>query len=189
MPIVNDPAVIAEIATLHDAYERALAANDVETLTRFFWDSPDVARYGVIEHLYGAEEIKAYRKSNAVVVTDRKLLQRKIVTFGPGCASVMCEFSQVARGKVGHSRQSQTWIRFPEAGWRIVAAHVSLALPPPAGAWAGYAERAAAALALPLAAGHRPGVEQNLERAAAIVAPLLALTLPADAEVAPVFTP
>jgi hypothetical protein len=101
----------------------------------------------------------------------------------------MCEFSQVARGKVGHSRQSQTWIRFPAAGWRIVAAHVSLALPPPESEWAGYADRTATALALPLAAAHRPGVVQNLERAAAIVAPLLALALPADAEVASVFTP
>src|SRR5258708_7070774 len=189
MPTVNDPAVIAEIATLHDAYESALAVNDIETLIRYFWDSPEVVRYGVIEHLYGAEEIKAYRKSNAVVVTDRRLLQREIVTFGSDCASVMCEFSQVARGKVGHSRQSQTWIRFPDAGWRIVEAQVCLAPPPPVGAWAGYAQRAAAVLALPLAARHRPGVEQNLERAAAIVAPLLALTLPADTEVAPVFTP
>ena len=57
-------AVIAEIAVLHDTYEHALAANDVAALTRFFWDSPDVVRYGVVEHLYGAEQIKAYRVAN-----------------------------------------------------------------------------------------------------------------------------
>ena len=39
MSTVNDPAVISEITALHDAYEHALAANDVATLTRFFWDS------------------------------------------------------------------------------------------------------------------------------------------------------
>jgi len=190
MPTVNDPAVIAEIAVLHDTYEHALAANDVAALTRFFWDSPDVVRYGVVEHLYGAEQIKAYRVANAVIITDRKLLKRTITTFGTDLASVMCEFSQVARGKPGHSRQSQTWVRFPAiGGWRIVAAHVSLALPPPESEWAAYADRVAGVLALPLAAPHRPGVVQNLERAAVIAGPLLAHPLPAGTEPAPVFVP
>jgi hypothetical protein len=188
MPTVNDPAIIAEIAALHDAYEAALAANDVGMLTRFFWDSPEVTRYGVVEHLYGAAEINAYRRTNDVIITNRRLLRRKIVSFGSDQASVMCEFFQVTRGRPGHSRQSQTWIRFPEAGWRIVAAHVSLALPLPEGEWAAYADRAAAALALPLATDHRPGVVQNLERAATIAAPLLAYPLPAGIELAPIFT-
>lgn len=188
MPTVNDPAVIAEIAGLHDAYEAALAANDIAALAGFFWNSADVTRYGVVEHLYGAEEINAYRRTNSVVITNRRLLRRKIVTFDSGSAVVMCEISQTARGKAGHCRQSQTWVRFPVEGWRIVAAHVSLALPAPEGDWAGYADRTAAALALPLAAAHRPGVIQNLERAAAIAAPLLAHPLPAGTEPAPVFT-
>ena len=188
MPLINDPGVSAEIAALHDAYERALAANDVEVLTRFFWDSAEVTRYGVVEHLYGAEEIKAYRQKHVVVITDRKMLRRKIVTFGSECASVMCEFSQVSRGKPGHCRQSQTWVRFPE-GWLIVAAHVSLVPAPAESAWGGYADRAATNLTLPLAAAHRPGVVQNLERAAAIIAPLLAHPLPPGTEIAPVFTP
>ena len=189
MPLINDPAICAELAALHDAYERALAANDVEALAGFFWDSAEVARYGVAEHLYGAEEIKAYRKTNTVVITDRKMLKRKIVTFDADWASVMCEFSQVSRGKAGHCRQSQTWLRFPGVGWKIVAAHVSLALLPPESEWAGYADRMATVLSLPLVPAHRPGVVQNLERAAAIAAPLLAFPLPAGTESAPVFTP
>lgn len=188
MPTVNAPAVIAEITALHDAYETALAANDVGALTRFFWDSTEVTRYGVVEHLYGAEEINAYRRTNEVVVTDRKLLRRKITTFDSDCAVVMCEISQTARGKPGHCRQTQTWVHFPEAGWRIVAAHVSLALPAPESEWAAYADRTAATLALPLAPAHRPGVIQNLERAAVIAAPLLAHPLPDGIEPAPVFT-
>lgn len=188
MPTVNDPTIHAEISALHDAYEQALAANDVAVLTRFFWDSPDVTRYGVVEHLYGAEEINAYRRTNDVVITHRKLLRRKIVTFDSTCAVVMCEISQIARGKPSHCRQSQTWVRFPNAGWRIVAAHVSLALPAVESEWAAYADRTAAALALPLAPAHRPGVIQNLERAATIAAPLLAHPLPAGIEPAPVFT-
>lgn len=189
MPTVNEPAVVAEITALHDDYERALAANDVTTLTRFFWDASGVVRYGVVEHLYGAAQIKAYRVANAVVITDRKLLKRQINAFGPDLASVMCEFSQVARGKATHTRQSQTWVRFADDGWRIVAAHVSLALPSFESEWAAYADRAAAALALPLAGAHRPGVVQNLERAAALAAPLLAHGLPAGTEPAPVFAP
>jgi len=189
MPLINAPSVCAEIGLLHDAYERALADNDVEALTRFFWDSPEVARYGVVEHLYGADAIKSYRKSHVVVITERKLLKRKIVTFDADWASVMCEFFQVSRGKPGHCRQTQTWLRFPEVGWRIVSAHVSLAQPPAESEWAGYADRMAVALGLPLAAAHRPGVVQNLERAASIAAPLLAHPLPAGTEFAPTFAP
>jgi hypothetical protein len=188
MPTVNDPAVLAEIASLHDAYERALAANDLSSLSDFFWDSTEATRYGVVEHLYGADEINTYRRTNAVVITNRTLLRRKIVTFDADYAVVMCEFSQMARGAAGHARQSQTWVRFPEIGWRIVAAHVSLAQPAAGSEWADYADRTAAALALPLAAAHRPGVVQNLERAAIIAAPLLAHPLPPGIEPAPVFT-
>lgn len=188
MPTINDPALLAEIAALHDAYESALAANNVEALTTFFWGSPEATRYGVVEHLYGADEIKAYRQSNAIAITNRKLLRRKIVTFDAHCAVVMCEIAQTVRGKPGHCRQSQTWIHFPGTGWRIVAAHVSLALAPAESEWADFADRTAAALALPLAPAHRPGVVLNLERTAAIAAPLLAHPLPADTEPAPVFS-
>jgi hypothetical protein len=188
MTNVNDPAIVSEISTLHDGYEKALAANDVAALTRYFWDSPDVTRFGVVEHLYGAEQIKAYRVTNSVVISERRMLRRKVVAFGSDHASVMCEFSQVVGGRASHARQSQTWVRFPDVGWRIVAAHVSLALPPAEGEWAGYADRTAAALGLPLAPAHRTGVVVNLERAAAIAAPLLAHPLPEGIEPAPVFT-
>lgn len=188
MPPVNDPATLAEIATLHDAYEKALAANDIAALGRFFWDSPDVTRYGVAEQLYGAEAIRSYRQSNEVVVTGRKRLRRHITAFGTDCAVVMSEFSQSVRGKAGHCRQSQTWIRFSDAGWRIVAAHVSLAQATNESTWSAYADQTAAALALALAPDHRPGVIQNLERAASIAAPLLAHPLPPATEPAPVFS-
>jgi hypothetical protein len=72
-----------------------------------------------------------------------------------------------------------------------VSAHVSNALvgPPQAGSWEGYADQVAAALQLPLAAAHRTGVAQNLQRAAAVAAPLLAVELPSTSEIAPVFVP
>lgn len=129
---INDPALVAEIGALHDAYERALVANDVDALTGYFWDSPHVVRYGADEHLYGAAAIAAYRQGNKPAFTDRKLLRRAIVTLGTDAASVMCELSQIVQGQVRHIRQSQVWVRFPGSGWKIVSAHVSTALRPPA---------------------------------------------------------
>jgi hypothetical protein len=82
-------------------------------------------------------------------------------------------------------------VLFPEIGWKIVAAHVSNALvgPPQAGSWEGYADQVSAALRLPLSPDHRLGVAQNLQRAAAIAAPLLALELSSASEAAPIFAP
>lgn len=191
MPIVNDPTVIAEITTLHDAYERALAANDIPALNAFFWDSPHIVRYGVNEHLYGAEAVAAYRQGHTPVFTERKLLRRTVVAFGPDFASVMSELSQKVVGQLRHSRQSQVWARLPDVGWKVVSAHVSNALttPPAPGSWDAYADQAAAALGLPLDPAHRLGVVQNLQRSAAIAVPLLAFALPDSTEPAPVFAP
>ena len=188
MPTINDPAVCAEIAALHDAYEKALAANDVAALVNFFWSSPEVVRYGVVEHLYGAEAITAYRQSHQLVFTDRKLLRRAIVALGTDAASVMCELSQTVFGVPRHGRQSQVWVRFPEIGWKIIAAHVSNAVAASPANWEIYADQAAAAVGLPLAAAHRSGVAGHLARAAAIAGPLLDFPLPGAAEPASVFT-
>jgi Protein of unknown function (DUF3225)/Protein of unknown function (DUF4089) len=188
MPELNAPAVVAEISALHDAYERALIANDIAALGHFFWESQHVVRFGISEHLYGAEAIAAYRQGYTPVFTERKLLRRSILTLGPDAASVMCELSLLVNGELRHSRQSQVWSRFPETGWKIVAAHVSNPIGPPPDLWAAYTDRVAAAIGLPLAPAHRPGVVQNLTRTAAIAAPLLAFSLPSEIEPAPVFT-
>lgn len=194
MPEINAPAIVAEIAALHDAYERALAANDIAALNAFFWDSPHTVRYGVGEHLYGAEAVAAYRQGNIPAFTERRLLRRAILALGADTASVMCEIVQNIQGQPRHSRQSQVWARFPALGWKIVSAHVSHApaapgTPAASADWAAYVDHAAAALGLPIAAAHRPGVVQGIQRTAALAAPLLAFQLPAGVEPAPVFTP
>ena len=52
-----------------------------------------------------------------------------ITTYGHDFATANIEFRRAGSDKTG--RQSQTWMRTP-AGWRVVAAHVSLiALPAP----------------------------------------------------------
>jgi hypothetical protein len=191
MPEINAPAIVAELSVLHDAYERALATNDIPALNAFFWDSPHIVRYGVNEHLYGAEAVAAYRQGNAPFFTERKLLRRAILALGHDAASIMCELTQKVFGQPRHSRQSQVWVRFPELGWKIVSAHVSnaLSLPEGAPAWDGYMDHAAAALGLAIDRAHRAGVVQNLMRTAIIAAPLLAFAVPAEAEIAPVFEP
>ena len=188
---VNDPLLVQMLEGLHDAYEQALAANDVEALNGFFWDSPHVVRYGVAEHLYGSEELRAYRQSHRPSYTERRIVRREIAVFGPAFATVMSEIETRIDGVRRRSRQSQTWVQLPEVGWRVVAAHVSVALAAHSGesVWGAYADDMARTLDLPLDAAHRPGVVANLERTAAIVAPLLAVSLPDETESAPVFTP
>lgn len=192
MPEINAPAVVAELNELHDRYERALAANDVPALNAFFWDSPHTVRYGLNEHLYGADAVASYRQASTPLFTERRLLRRAILVVGPDTASIMCELSQKISGQPRHSRQSQVWVRFPGLGWKIVSAHVSNALTTPnatAPAVDAYVDQAAVALGLPLDPAHRPGVIQQYQRIAAVDAPLLAFPLPPDLEPVPVFAP
>jgi hypothetical protein len=119
--VINDPATEAELRALYPAYESALVNNDVETLTRLFWNSPLAMRFGVQENLYGTSEIEAFRKMRPAVGLARTIARMDVVTFGLDCGSITLEFE---RGAV-KGRQSQMWVRFAE-GWRIVSAHVSL---------------------------------------------------------------
>ncbi|MGO9742153.1 MAG: oxalurate catabolism protein HpxZ [Roseiarcus sp.] len=122
--IVDDPAIVAEVTALFEAYERALVTNDVAALDGFFLESPQAIRYGVAENLYGAEEISAFRAARSSQDLERTLERTRIATYGRDLAISATLFRRAgAPGKVG--RQMQTWARMPE-GWRIVAAHVSV---------------------------------------------------------------
>lgn len=178
---INDPEVTAEIAALHAQYEEALVSNDVEKLVTFFWDSPDALRFGVSESLYGAEEIEKFRRNRPPMDLAREVSNLKIVTFGRDCATVTLEFSRNVRGIRQAGRQSQVWRRF-KAGWKIVSAHVSL-VPVP------YIDRAALLMELPIPPEHREGIQQNIERTAAIARPLLETLLDESVTPAPVFQP
>lgn len=192
MPVLNDPATVSEIASLHDAYERALAANDIPALNGAFWDSPHVVRFGVHEQLYGAEEIAAFRQNSAPVFTERTLVRRQITTFGADHANVMCEATQRVGGRWRTNRQTQVWVRFPDCGWRIVAAHVSAgpaAMPPQGEAALQWVDAASAAVRLTVPPDLREPVAQQLLRIESIVGPLLAFNLPDGVEPPAVFTP
>ena len=123
--LINDPAVVRELADLYPRYESALVKNEVETLTAMFWASARTIRFGVTENLHGIEEIAAFRKSRSHVNLARTIGRLEIATFGRDFGEICLEFSRPTASGTGRGRQSQTWVRLPE-GWRIVAAHVSV---------------------------------------------------------------
>jgi hypothetical protein len=123
---LNLPEVVAEVTAAFARYEKALNENDVATLDELFWDSPHTVRYGVAEQLYGFAEIAAFRSGRPPIDLRRALLKTAITTYGRDFATASCEYRRLETGRRG--RQMQTWMRTP-AGWRVIAAHVSL-LPP-----------------------------------------------------------
>ena len=123
--LINDPAIVAELAALYPLYEEALVTNDVDTLTRMFWSSPYAIRLGAGENLYGVDEIEAFRKSRPAVNLARQPIRLEIVTFGKDFGSITLEFERTTATGIVRGRQSQVWVRLEE-GWRIVSAHVSI---------------------------------------------------------------
>ena len=121
---VNDPAVVAEVQAVFERYERALVANDVETLVELFRDAPETLRYGIDDAQHGHDEIAAFRSTSSQATPPRRLVDTVVTTFGDDVAVVDTEF--VPDGSSARGRQSQTWLRTPD-GWRVVSAHVSWA--------------------------------------------------------------
>lgn len=121
--IINDPATLAEVTAQFEAYEHALQTNDLTTLDAFFWDSPQVLRYGVGENLHGIEMIRAFRKARSGGSPPRTLRNTVITTFGRDFATANTEF--IREGAAMSGRQTQVWARLPQ-GWRVVAGHVSM---------------------------------------------------------------
>jgi len=117
---------VAEVTDAFRRYEAALTTNDVAVLDELFWDSPHTLRYGVGEHLYGHAEIAAFRAGRAGPF-GRDLLKTVINTYGRDFGTANTTFQRHGGDRIG--RQSHTWLRVPAVGWRIVAAHVSLAPP------------------------------------------------------------
>ncbi len=123
---MNLPAVVAEITALFEQYEQALIDRDVAVLDATFWNSPHTIRYAMHENGYGFAAIHAHRVARppgpGIKGARRRL---EVLTLGYDIATVNLEFDlRGAPGRVG--RQSQTWVRLPDAGWKVVTAHVSV---------------------------------------------------------------
>ena len=122
---INRPEVVAEVRALFERYEQALTAKDVAVLDDTFWDSPHTIRYAMHENGYGFEEIHAHRTARPPGPGIKEARRRlEILTLGDRFATVNLEFKMRGSGDIG--RQTQTWVRFPDSGWKVVGAHVSV---------------------------------------------------------------
>lgn len=178
----NRPDVVAELQVLFQDYERALVANDVEALQRFFWSSPLALRFGSTEELYGSVAIDEFRKNRVVNFSGRKSLRQQLVTLGSDLGIATLEFSAKVEGVPRHGRQSQVWVRFAGLGWRIVSAHVSFRAES-VGAFdslplGDYLASMSRVTRLRVPAAHAEEVIQNLRVMAVVAGPLMEFALP-----------
>jgi hypothetical protein len=187
---INDPVVIAELTKCHEVYERALIANDTEVLDAFFWDSPHSVRFGVMENLHGADEIRAFRRGRPKINLDREIRRLDIMAFGDSTGIVNLEYMRPWNGVEQHGRQTQFWFRFGE-GWKIVSAHVSLPLDQMrrGSADTSYLNAASNEIGLKIDAADQADVNGDLSRLAGVAGFLMQFPLPQDVEAAPVFQP
>jgi len=122
---VDLPEVVAEVKAAFDRYEKALTTNAVGVLDDTFREDRRTIRYGGAEILYGHEEIAAFRAARSPAGLMRSISKTVITTYGRDFAVASTLFHRDSLpGKVG--RQMQTWVRFPDDGWKVVAAHVSV---------------------------------------------------------------
>jgi hypothetical protein len=121
----NIPEVVEEVRGLFERYEQALIDKNVDVLDGTFWNSPHTIRLANYEHGYGFDRIHAHRVARPPGPgTKEKRYRLDIVTIGRDIATVTLVYKVRDRDMVG--RQSQTWVRFPDAGWKVVMAHVSM---------------------------------------------------------------
>lgn len=120
----NLPDVVEEIRVLFEAYEQALIDCDVDVLDATFWNSPHTIRYAMNEMGYGFDAIHAFRVARKPGPgTKEARIRLEILTLGRDIATVNLEYKVRSHDLIG--RQSQTWVRFPAIGWKVIAAHVS----------------------------------------------------------------
>jgi hypothetical protein len=120
----NIPHAVEEVRGLFERYERALVDKDVDVLDDTFWRSPHTIRLAHAEHGFGFDAIHAFRVARAPGPgTKERRFRLDILTLGEDFATVNLVYK--IRGEMRTGRQSQTWVRFPDVGWKVVSAHVS----------------------------------------------------------------
>jgi len=120
----NIPEIVEEVRQIFERYEQALIDKDVTVLDATFWHSPHTIRYALHENGYGFDEIHKHRiaRPPGPGIKERRI-RLEILTIGRDVATVNLEFKVRGRDQIG--RQSQTFVRFPDIGWKVIAAHVS----------------------------------------------------------------
>ena len=121
----NIPEIVEEVRDLFERYEQALIDKDVAVLDGTFWNSLHTIRLANYEHGYGFDRIHAHRVARPPGPGSKeKRLRVDIVTIGRDIATVTLVYKVRGQNMIG--RQMQTWVRFPDVGWKVVAAHVSM---------------------------------------------------------------
>ena len=121
----NRPEVVAEVRALFERYEQALIDKTVEVLDADLLGQPahdplraPRERLRLRRHPRPSggppAGARASRSSACASRSSRS---------GAISAAVNLEFKVRGRDLIG--RQSQTWVRFPDLGWKVIAAHVS----------------------------------------------------------------
>jgi len=114
------------LRSVFHAYERALMVNDVDLLNAFFWHDARTTRYGIADRQLGIDALIAFRAATSAPDFSRRLENLRLTSFGPDLAVAQVEFVRSDTPLRGF--QTQTWARLAPgpAGWKIVAAHVSM---------------------------------------------------------------
>lgn len=115
-------SVGADVTAAVREYDAALARNDVAELNNWFADSPTTLRADSTGVLVGREAIDRFRRSRAGAVA-RQVVRLHVVALNREAAIAV---EETVRADGTRGVQTQAWTRRPE-GWRIAAAHVSLA--------------------------------------------------------------
>ena len=89
---------------------------------------PDDYRPAEDEPFMNERQLEYFRRKLLAFV---RRIRLEILTLGRDFATVNLEFELRGTDRVG--RQSQTWVRFPDVGWKVVSAHVSTAAARPDG--------------------------------------------------------
>ncbi|CAN5920500.1 oxalurate catabolism protein HpxZ [soil metagenome] len=121
----NIPDVVEEVRGLFERYEQALIDKNVDVLDATFWNSPHTIRLANYEHGYGYDRIHAHRVARPPGPGTKERRHRlDILTLGRDVATVVLVYKVRGGDMVG--RQTQTWVRFPDFGWKVIGAHVSM---------------------------------------------------------------
>lgn len=104
------------------AYEAALVAGDPDATDAWFADDARTVRFGVAEEQWGAQEVRAWRRTAPPLPPGRHLTHTRVDVWTDELAVVTTLFDYPGHHVVG--RQSQVW-RLTDVGWRIIQAHVS----------------------------------------------------------------
>jgi hypothetical protein len=119
---LNRPEVVAELTEAFQNYEKALVAGDNPALVGYFWDDPELVRFGLADEQRGGGELRDWRLAQPPAAPGRTLRGTVVTTFGADTGVVTTVFDDDTSSEPG--RQSQTWVRTGN-GWQIVTAHVS----------------------------------------------------------------